>query len=204
MPNLAQQLNIGTPPKDLTYDPQQLLRNEIDQFGYKNGDAFNVASGAINDVTQKRVQDLLSRYSTSGLSRSGIQGAALNNVYANTDKALGSAAVQSKESMANRRARIIAMLLQNQQYEDSQPSAFGQIAGSLISGGAQVGSAALLASDKRLKENIEYTGKKTKDGVPVITYNYKGNPQKFEGVIAQDVEKVKPEAVYKAVDYAQL
>ena len=66
-------------------------------------------------------------------------------------------------------------------------------------------AAPLLFSDKRLKENIKRVGK-TDDGLNVYTYNYKGNPLRHMGVMAQEVEKVKPGAVgeiggFKAVDY---
>jgi len=69
-------------------------------------------------------------------------------------------------------------------------------------------AAPLLFSDKRLKENIKRVGK-TDDGLNVYTYNYKGNPLRHMGVMAQEVEKVKPGAVgeiggFKAVDYGAL
>jgi len=184
-------------------DPRHMLWRQY----YNNdngGGAFSMASKGINDQTNKAVTNLLSRFSNSGLSRSGIQGAALNNLYGQANNALGNTAVNADQAAQQRKLQILQMLFGEQRQQDSEPSAFGSILGSLISGGAQVGSAAILASDKRLKENIEYTGEKTKDGIPVVDYNYKGNPKKFRGVIAQDVEKVKPGAVYKAVDYAQL
>ena len=69
-------------------------------------------------------------------------------------------------------------------------------------------AATLLFSDKRLKENIKKVGK-TDDGLNVYTYNYKGNPLRHMGVMAQEVERVKPGAVgeiggFKAVDYGAL
>lgn len=69
-------------------------------------------------------------------------------------------------------------------------------------------AAPLMFSDRRLKENIKKVGK-TDDGLNVYTYNYKGNPLRHMGVMAQEVEKVKPGAVgeiggFKAVDYGAL
>ena len=60
-------------------------------------------------------------------------------------------------------------------------------------------------SDERLKENIEPIGK-TFDGQTIHKYNYKGDPRKQIGLIAQEVERHHPEAVglaggYKTVDY---
>lgn len=92
---------------------------------------------------------------------------------------------------------------------DARPSAFMQLLGNIIGGGAQVGSAALLAaSDRRFKENIDIVGS-TKDNIPIVEFNYIGNSKRYVGVIAQDVEKVNPSAVleiggYKFVDYSQI
>lgn len=61
-------------------------------------------------------------------------------------------------------------------------------------------------SDERLKEDIRTIGH-TKDGLRIVTYRYKGSPHTQIGMLAQDVEKKRPEAVglaggYKTVDYA--
>lgn len=69
-------------------------------------------------------------------------------------------------------------------------------------------AAPLMFSDRRLKENIKRVGE-TDDGLGVYTYRYKGSPVTLMGVMAQEVEKVKPEAVgeiggYKAVDYGAI
>jgi muramidase (phage lysozyme) len=65
-------------------------------------------------------------------------------------------------------------------------------------------------SDERLKEDIHRVGE-TDDGLPIYSYRYKGDKKTQIGLIAQDVEKEKPEAVglapaadgklYKTVDY---
>jgi hypothetical protein len=62
-------------------------------------------------------------------------------------------------------------------------------------------------SDRRLKEGIRRVGK-TDDGMPIYTYRYKGDPngQTHMGLMADEVERRKPEAVglaagYKTVDY---
>jgi hypothetical protein len=62
-----------------------------------------------------------------------------------------------------------------------------------------------LPSDMRLKEDIEQVGALF-DGTPVYGYRYKGAPAYHIGLMAQDVEKITPDAVieidgYKAVDY---
>lgn len=62
-------------------------------------------------------------------------------------------------------------------------------------------------SDERVKENIKEVGE-LDNGLPVYSFNYKGSPNTLIGLIAQDVEKKKPEAVgdidgIKTVDYEE-
>jgi hypothetical protein len=78
---------------------------------------------------------------------------------------------------------------------------------SMLGGLFGLGASALM-SDRRLKTDIEKVGK-TDDGLPIFRYRYKaGGPMQL-GLMAQDVEKTKPEAVittpsgYKAVDYGR-
>jgi hypothetical protein len=70
-----------------------------------------------------------------------------------------------------------------------------------------------LLSDKRLKKDVKSTGAKTRDGIPIKTWRYKTDPKKrkFVGVVAQDVARVRPDAVIedpfskiKAVDYSRI
>lgn len=64
-------------------------------------------------------------------------------------------------------------------------------------------------SDRRLKEDIEQVGH-YENGLPMYEFRYKGDPQKWRGVMADDVEKVRPETVrttldgFKAVNYSML
>ena len=65
--------------------------------------------------------------------------------------------------------------------------------------------ASIYPSDERVKEDIEPIGK-TFDGQNIYKFRYKGQPGKQIGLVAQDVEKKHPDAVYnmgglKAVDY---
>jgi hypothetical protein len=69
----------------------------------------------------------------------------------------------------------------------------------------QVG-AGIAASDERLKTDITPVGK-NRDGLTVYQYRYKGEPEVFTGVMAQEVAERKPEALgptingYMTVDY---
>jgi hypothetical protein len=69
----------------------------------------------------------------------------------------------------------------------------------------------LRGSDIRIKENIEQIGVHFRTGLPIYEFNYTHIPDKrFRGVMAQDVEKVFPDAVeethdgIKMVNYAML
>lgn len=72
----------------------------------------------------------------------------------------------------------------------------GLIGGGGLAGGglAGAGLGALMFSDERLKEDIERVGE-TDDGIPIYRWRYKGDEQVHIGPMAQDVEKVKPNAV---------
>jgi hypothetical protein len=81
----------------------------------------------------------------------------------------------------------------------------------LLSAGASLGSAAIMASDRRLKTNITLEHRDP-DGLGWYSWNWKSNPngKREEGVIADEVEKLRPWAfvkgfvggVYDGVNYA--
>jgi hypothetical protein len=88
----------------------------------------------------------------------------------------------------------------NQQQQRNQ-----QMMGGLFGLGA---NAMMAFSDKRLKKDISKVGT-ANNGLPIYSYKYKaGGPQQL-GLMAQDVEKVNPEAVgthesgFKMVDYSK-
>ena len=72
-----------------------------------------------------------------------------------------------------------------------------------IIGGAAAGS------DKTLKENIVKVGQ-SPSGLNIYEWNYLWSPERFRGVIAQEVQKIKPQAVlsnifgHLLVDYSKL
>ena len=73
--------------------------------------------------------------------------------------------------------------------------------------GALGSVASAIISDERLKENIEKVG--SYKGLNVYEYNYLWSPTKWVGFIAQEVEKIIPEAVlnvngFKIVDYGKI
>jgi hypothetical protein len=96
-------------------------------------------------------------------------------------------------------ARSLAQYQMDMEAKAAKDKMIGDIIGT-------IGSAAFVASDRRLKTDIQRIGT-TDGGLPVYTYRYKGEDAMQMGVMAQDVEKVNPDAVrefggYKAVNYA--
>ena len=74
------------------------------------------------------------------------------------------------------------------------PSAFGQIVG-----------AAQAFSDIRLKDNINYIGK-SPSGINIYTFNYKGDDQVYQGVMAHQVPyaAILDNSGYLKVDYSKI
>lgn len=84
--------------------------------------------------------------------------------------------------------------------QSSSPGLFGIL-------GAGLQAAPLLFSDIRLKTDIEKVGE-TDKGLGVYSYRYKAGGPKMLGLMAQEVEQTKPDAVqevggFKAVDYGK-
>lgn len=97
----------------------------------------------------------------------------------------------------------------------SEESTAGNIMGGIFGGlgalkgvGGLSGLTSLLTfSDERVKENIEEVGE-LHDGQPIYSYNYIGDNVPRIGLMAQEVEKLRPDAVVeiggvKAVDYGK-
>lgn len=85
-------------------------------------------------------------------------------------------------------------------YEDEMAQR-NDLMGGLFGGAAGIMRGLPTLSDKRAKENIEKVGKV--DGHNVYRYNYKGEPEgtpKSMGVMAQEVEKKRPDAVARGPD----
>jgi len=57
----------------------------------------------------------------------------------------------------------------------------------------------MMFSDKRLKDNIRPVGK-LNNGLTVYCFNYKGDNRPQIGLLAQEVQKIKPEAVAENED----
>lgn len=52
-----------------------------------------------------------------------------------------------------------------------------------------------LFSDPRMKENTELVGVDFNTGLNIYHFNYIDNPQRYEGVMADEVAKIRPDAI---------
>jgi hypothetical protein len=97
---------------------------------------------------------------------------------------------------------------QTESYINTSGSLLGDLGGAL--GGAAAAYTAFGGSDIKIKENIKHVRVDEATGLNIYEFSYKGDPRRFEGVIAQEVEKVYPDAVsdtdlgFKAVNYEML
>lgn len=77
----------------------------------------------------------------------------------------------------------------------------------LLNTGAELAGTAIMFSDPRLKQNIKHIGKEK--GHNIYEFNYRGEDEKYIGVMADEVIEKKPDAVseiqgYLAVDYSKI
>lgn len=83
----------------------------------------------------------------------------------------------------------------------------GTVAGGVI-GGLAGGVGGYLGSDSRLKEDVRFICKSAM-GLPMVVFNYKGRKERFVGTLAEDVQKILPDAVrerdgFLTVNYSRL
>ena len=99
-------------------------------------------------------------------------------------------------------------LLDKTKYEPPKVVAF-PMDGLNVTAITMAGNVGEITSDIRLKDDVQRVGE-TVLGLPLYRFRYRGRPETFEGVMAQDVLKVMPSAVvlkehgFYAVDYAAL
>lgn len=92
----------------------------------------------------------------------------------------------------------------------SQEASASSTGGFLGGIGSVIGIAGSLFSDDELKEDISLV-RRREDGIGVYRFRYTGSAQFFEGAMANDVEKLRPEAIFydeglgfRMVDYGAI
>jgi len=207
---------------------QQQLQGSAIQQGAFGGDRGNVAQAALMGQQNLAMGQTLGQMANTGYQSAaqnymtglGQQGA-LAQQYGNLAGAAQTAGLQGAQAqvgagtLGQQTTQAGQSALYNQfQQQQAYPFQVSQFLANIAEGtGALSGSTTTTAapqsffSDARLKEDIKQVGT-AKNGLPIYTFKYKGDDteQTHTGYMAQDVEKVHPEAVgesngFKTVDY---
>jgi spore germination cell wall hydrolase CwlJ-like protein len=188
--NLARQQTLGT---------SQAISPLFAQ-GYQS--AVQTAQGQQGVVAQDLARRMQAGQAIAGLG-TGAQQAALQG-----------AAAQLQAGTAEQQTQQADLTARYQQFlqERGYPFQVAQFLANIAMGtGALSGSTTTTQqpssffSDRRLKHDVKQIGK-TNDGLPIYSFKYNGDDKTQIGLMAQDVEKKKPQAVglaagYKTVDY---
>ena len=116
---------------------QNMMMSEY-QNNQPANDYVSSATAGINNQTRKRVKDLLGKFSTTGMGRSGISGAAQNDIYSNAGQNISQVNAQGEEMTQRNHMQLLSQLLGLAEYQDSKPG-FGDVLGAV--GGKLLGSA---------------------------------------------------------------
>ncbi len=183
--------------------------------------AANTGRTQAVDKSYARMGDTLNTYSGMASSAPSFYSAGTNsgNSAMSNQMAPGAALMGGMSAGANTTmsGRQIAMngltgVLNSQtSYANAnQSEGMGSVLGGL--GGLAMGAAKMgvTFSDRRLKENIVLVGQDEATGLNLYEFNYTGNPTRFRGVMADEVEPRFPDAVvyddmgFASVNYPML
>lgn len=96
-------------------------------------------------------------------------------------------------------------------YATNTANSQGEMFGTLLGAGSQLGAAMIMSSDRRLKEDVVRVGTDEKTGLSLYEFSYKTEPGvRYRGVMADEVKSKFPQAVregadgYMRVDYGML
>lgn len=172
----------------------------------------NLASQEYQSAYNRYVNDQLNTYNM--LTGAAGMGQNSTGIMANTGQSYAT-------NVGNLTTGLAGAQLNAQMASAAQPSMFDSLlgtattlgsayltgGGSLFSSPETWASGAAFLSDERLKENIELV--RMQGDIPIYHFNYKDGEKRYEGVMAQDIEKIMPDAVhdidgYLAVDYGKL
>ena len=203
----------------------QLLGNTIQQGAF-GGDRGNIAQAALMGQQNLAMGQTLGQMANQGYQQSaqnymtGLQQqGTLANQYGNLAGAAQTAGLQGAQAQLGagtlgqqtQQAGNTALYNQFQQ-QQAYPFQVAQFLANIAEGtGALSGSTTTQTSptsffsDRRLKHDIHRIGE-TDEGLPIYKFKYKGDDKTNIGFMADEVEKIHPEAVgeshgFKTVDY---
>ena len=208
-------------------EQQKMLGNEISSGAF-GGDRGKVAQAALINQQNLALGNTLGNMASSGYQNAAqnyITGLGQQGALAGQMGSLGAASQQAglqgaqaqlgAGTLGQQTTQAGQTALYNQfQQQQAYPFQVAQFLANIAEGtGALSGSTTTQTapqsffSDARLKEDIKRVGT-AHNGLPIYTFKYKGDntEQTHIGYMAQDVEKVHPEAVgeshgFKTVDY---
>lgn len=180
--------------------------NQIQALLGGDASGFNAYKGAtgFDAMAESGARGITGSGAARGLLRSGATGKALQGFGQNLQNQYAGQYIQQLlglGGMGMQAGQLVAGAGQQQQSTSKSKPGIGGFLG-------QVG-AGIAASDKRLKTAMFKIGE-TKDGLTLYQYRYVDGSGPHIGVMAQDVAKVKPEALgpmvdgYMTVDYSKL
>ena len=169
---------------------QDRLHEQLVNRGITAGSSlYNDQMGKLRDSQQGTLADISNQAVFSGQDYLGSQIGNIGSL-ANQYDALRVSGL-SGQTGANFQDPYTLQQQIKAQNNSAKWGALGSLGGAVIGG--------LLASDARLKENIEPVGK-LDNGLTVYLFNFKGEKKKQIGLIAQEVTEVIPDAVIEGED----
>lgn len=170
------------------------------QAGYVPSTAAVNVGGAQQGQNQQQLTDQVNRFNFNQQAPWQNLGLYQGAISGNYGQSGTTTSTMTQPSYSNPLGSIFGGLL-------SAGSLAGQLGWNPFGAAAGAGGGLSALSDERAKENIEPVGM-TFDGQNVYRFNYKGNPTPQIGLIAQEVEKKRPDAVteidgVKYVDYGK-
>ena len=189
---------------------QMVTGNVAGRYGQAAGVLGNAAQMDLGNSTQQLAIDPYQRALGSagiGSSIGGNLSQAMGQTWQGAQQMAGnvasfnSNAIDSRyNSFMNNQAALQAARMQAGALgQQGMMGMFGGLGQGLIGAGGSIGAAAMLApalSDRREKKDIKPLGKSGSIlGLKTYSYKYKGDDKERMGVMAQDVQKVLPEAV---------
>lgn len=169
---------------------QQQFGNQMAVTGANNAlqeQAFNADLARQNAMSAQRNQYLQEQF-------------ALRNQPLNEMSALLSGGQVSQPNFVNANipgiptTDVAGLINQNFAQQQGNAQIRNSTMNSIMGGAFGLGSAAILKSDRRVKDDVQRIGE-TDDGQPLYSYRYKGSDTPQIGLMAQDVEKRDPGAV---------